>query len=770
MAIKCGTGALAGHLHHVLSLNTIRRCAAVFALIFACFCPAASGTEDTLLRAFPGAEGFGACTPGGRGGAVHYVTTLEDYAPGAAPIEGSLRAAVEADGPRLVLFRVSGTIDLKADLWIQKPFITIAGQTAPENGICIKDYQFVLATNDIIIRHLRFRSGDLTRKEQMAVGIFGGNNCILDHCSMTWAIDEVMSAFGAYNFTAQWCIIAEGLSHSYHPKGEHSKGSILDGTGGFTIHHCLYAHNAARNPRINTIVLDFRNNVLYDWGYRAAYTTEAPSYVNWVANYLKPGPSTRKSARTKIFDPGDDMPRVYFEGNVLEGFESETTHNALFINTSGQTDPNAFRAMMAVPEAFLCPPVATDAAAMACERVLAEAGATLPKRDHADERLMNEVRTGTGRIIDSPADVGGWPMLESRPAPPDTDRDGMPDAWESEHGFAPQDAEDGNGDADADGYTNVEEFLNATDPHAVESGCTVDARDFKDTLESAQRQSAEGMREFKERESNADAKRQERNAARATTLKIAIMPSDDPEAKALVVDLDGRATLEMVRIPAGTFLMGTPESEGGLERERPQHPVTISKPFYLCTTKTTTAQFVAVLGPESREATPENMDLPAKEVNWMEANEYCEVLSKATGRRFRLPTEAEWEYACRAGTTTAFSTGDTITTDQANFDGAEATPFNPAGVCRGTLTPSKMFPPNPWGLYDMHGNQAEYCMDYCFREYTAEAVTDPAGPATGGARVLRGGKATSKAYFLRSGYRYGYTPGVGYGFRVLLEP
>src|SRR5690606_32682678 len=137
--------------------------------------------------------------------------------------------------------------------------------TAPGDGICFKDYQVVIATNDVILRHLRFRSGDRTQKEQLTVGIFGGSNSTIAHCSMTWATDEVMSSFGAANITIQWSIIAEGLSRSFHPKGEHSKGSILDGKGGFSLHHSIYAHNAARNARVNNIVLDFRNNIVYNW-------------------------------------------------------------------------------------------------------------------------------------------------------------------------------------------------------------------------------------------------------------------------------------------------------------------------------------------------------------------------------------------------------------------------------------------------------------------------------------------------------------------------
>jgi formylglycine-generating enzyme required for sulfatase activity len=189
----------------------------------------------------------------------------------------------------------------------------------------------------------------------------------------------------------------------------------------------------------------------------------------------------------------------------------------------------------------------------------------------------------------------------------------------------------------------------------------------------------------------------------------------------------------------------------------------------MAATLTTTAQLCAIYGPDARPMTDENRDLPAKETNWVEATECCEILSGATSHAFRLPTEAEWEYACRAGTTTPFNTGATITTDQANFNGLEATPFNPVGVFRGTFTPVRSFPPNAWGLYDMHGNEAEYCQDRCFRKYTTEEVTDPVGPDEGNARVLRGGKSTSKAFFLRSAFRYGYTPYVGYGFRAVME-
>ena len=729
-----------------------------------------SAADEKLLRAFPGAEGFGACTPGGRGGSVLYVTTLEDYLPGEEPpIPGSFRAAVVAEGARNVLFRMGGTIRLKADLWIRNPFITIAGQTAPGGGICIRDYQVVLATHDIILRHLRFRSGDATRKEQMSIGIFGGHDSIIDHCSMTWAIDEVMSSFGTvHNVTVQWSIISEGLSRSFHPKGEHSKGSILDGDGGITIHHCVYAHNSARNPRVNTIVLDFRNNVLYNWGYRAGYTREAPCYMNYVGNYLKPGPSTRRSAMTRLFQPGDDMARIFLQDNLLVGHPEETQDNRLLLDPPKGSDPEMFREAVIVDKPFRCPEVETDTPLRACERVLDDAGAVLPGRDSADLRLMEEIRTGTGRIIDSPDDVGGWPVLSTAEPEPDSDNDGMPDTWEQRFGLE-HGAEDSHDDPDSDGYPNLEEFLNNTDPKTPEENCTVIAAPFRAIQADAFALSAQGKAQFKALQEARAARLEAERATSLSALEVTIVPKEGAGAKRMLVHLGDKATIELARIPAGSFLMGSPESERGLPNERPQHKVNISRPFYLATTLTTNAQLAPILGTTERRTRSGEESFPAHEVTWFEATEYCQLLSEKTGRRLRLPTEAEWEYACRAGATTTFNTGDTITTDQANFDGAEPTRFNPAGEYRGKKTPVASFPPNAWGLYDMHGNEAEYCQDYCYRVYTEEEVTDPVGLATGGARVLRGGKAKSKALFIRSAYRYGYAPGVGYGFRVVME-
>ncbi|MFA6243049.1 MAG: SUMF1/EgtB/PvdO family nonheme iron enzyme [Candidatus Hydrogenedentales bacterium] len=593
---------------------------------------------------------------------------------------------------------------------------------------------------------------------------------IIDHCSISWATDEVLSSFGTRNMTVQWSIMAEGLSRSVHPKGEHSKGSILDGDGGITMHHCLYAHNASRNPRVNTVVLDFRNNVIYDWGYRAGYTRSDPCYVNYVGNYLKPGPNTTKSARTKLFAPGDDMARLFLKANTLEGHPKQTGDNSLLLAFSKSVDADALRALSRVSEPFRTPTVETDSPEQALERVLEHAGAVLPQRDSADSRLMNEVQSGTGRIIDSQNEVGGWPELANGEAPQDSDSDGMPDAWETRHGLNANDGSDTLRDEDGDGYPNLEEFLNDTNPREAERDARVDAATFRVWQDDAVALCAQGRKAVEERKLAQEIARKARREELIRTTKVSMSPSSDGDASTLVLDVGGKATLELVRIPAGSFMMGSPESEGGGEEERPQHKVTISRAFYMAATPTTGAQYVAVMGDETRAITSENQDIPASETTWYEAREFCELLSAMTGRTFRLPTEAEWEYACRAGTTTAFYTGETISTDQANFDGEKATRYNPAGVYRGEITAVKAFPPNPWGLYDMPGNQTEYCLDvFDPKFYTAEEVTDPVNDGADGARAMRGGKHGSKAFFLRSACRMSYAPGVGYGFRVVME-
>lgn len=257
------------------------------------FMPAMS-QEDSLL-AFPTAEGYGKYTVGGRGGRVIEVTNLNDSG------EGSLRAAIDASGPRTVVFRVSGTIDLKSALKIKNPYITIAGQTAPGQGICIKRYPLNISADEVIIRHIRVRLGDETGDDSDAIFCRYQKNIILDHVSASWSIDETMSIYCCENVTIQWCMISESLYNSNHIKGAHGFGGIW-GSNYSTYHHNLIAHHSSRNPRFasGSGYNDYRNNVIYNWGYNSCYGGEKneddPNYnffeINMVANYYKPGPAT----------------------------------------------------------------------------------------------------------------------------------------------------------------------------------------------------------------------------------------------------------------------------------------------------------------------------------------------------------------------------------------------------------------------------------------------------------------------------------------------
>lgn len=412
------------------------------------------------VPAFPGAEGFGANVRGGRGGKVLLVTTLEDYQPGGGrTIPGSLRAAIDTDGPRTVVFRVSGVIDLKAGLTIRKPFITIAGQSAPGDGICLRGYGVQVRADEVIMRHIRCRPGDIAAKELDALSVYLAKNVIIDHCSASWSVDETLSVTGAgcTNVTVGWCLITESLNRSKHDKGEHGYGSLIRTDGDITYHHNLYAHHKTRCPRPGTygaergILFDFRNNVIYDWVQNAGYTAEDRATMNYVGNYLKPGPSTRE--RRYAFSIGGATTAMYVEGNVLAGRDDASGDPWSLIShpERGVTATQAYKT------AF----VTTQPAEVAFEQVLRLAGATLPARDAVDTRVVEQVRSGQGRIIDSQEDVGGWPEYKSTSPPPDADQDGMPDAWEQRLGLNPNDPEDQKQDRDSDEYTNLEEFLNS---------------------------------------------------------------------------------------------------------------------------------------------------------------------------------------------------------------------------------------------------------------------------------------------------------------------
>jgi len=445
---------------------------------------AANQGQAGPIPAFPGAEGFGAYAVGGRGGNVYIVDTLEDYHPGRGemaavtrnetgqvirpaqpavapeePIPGSLRACLNVEGPRTIVFAVAGTIELMAPLVVTEPCLTLAGQSAPGGGICLKNFGLSVSnTHDIIIRCIRARPGEKECLAFDAINIGGSKNVIIDHCSASWAVDETLSisSAGSDNVTVQWCFITESLHDSYHPKGPHGMGSLLRTNGNISFHHNLYAHHNARSPRPGTygdgsILLDFRNNVVYNWRAVPGYSAEDPVRMNYVGNYLKPGPDSKK--RTKAFYIGGESTVIYAEENLLVDGDKRIEGGWELIARGGKKN----RAKQPFPKGQ----INTQAPEAAMADVLQHAGAVLPGRDAVDARIVAEFRESKGGIVNTPRDVGGWPRLQPGEPAPDSDHDGMPDAWESNQALDPKDAADGRLDQDGDGYTNLEEYLNS---------------------------------------------------------------------------------------------------------------------------------------------------------------------------------------------------------------------------------------------------------------------------------------------------------------------
>ena len=409
-----------------------------------------------IIPAFPGAEGFGADTPGGRGGTVWLVTTLEDYGEGEAAIDGSLRQAIEAEGARMILFRVAGYIDLKRPLVIGNPYLTIAGQSAPGDGVAIRNYGIVVEAPHVVMRYLRVWPGDVSGEELDAIDIRAGY-VVVDHCSVGWGTDEVLSVTGgATNVTIQYTLIAESLNESVHHKGAHGYGTLIDLADSVTIHHTVYALHRSRNPRPKDALLDFRHNLIYGWGDAAGYNIDDRTRLNYVGNHLHPLAFSRHAGIGFHFGGGDS--RVFAQGNTLDGAEVNRQRD-LFHMVPEDIDI----ASILVDEPFVTPDV-TSRDGNLVDYLLDEVGAVLPRRDGIDRRIIRAIRSGEGRIIDSQFEVGGWPRLEAAEAPLDSDGDGMPDGWEIAHGLDPHDPSDASEDPDSDGYTNLEEYLNGTDP------------------------------------------------------------------------------------------------------------------------------------------------------------------------------------------------------------------------------------------------------------------------------------------------------------------
>jgi len=419
---------------------------------------------QTGIPIFPGAEGFGTYTIAGRGGKVIEVTSLKDDGP------GTLRAAIMDPDPRIIIFRVSGTIELESVLQINYPFVTIAGQTAPGGGIAVKNAGLVIATHDVLVQHIRVRPGsegdvDADINDSLEIlgphgDIDGAYNVVLDHISASWSEDETVSAwYGAHDITISWSIISEALNRSRHRKETHSAGLLIGNSSyNISVHHTLLAHNDFRNPLIvDGGTHDFINNVIYNWGVLPGeiIDSDANTFLNFIGNTYIPGPSSEARLFEIVIPAG--QPKIYVEDN-FGPHRTDSTMDEWSLVGFGYGEgiaPDAFRSMTK----YETPPLTIMCAADAMELVLSGAGATLPERDVVDIRVVEDVRHGTGAIIDSPEDVGGYPDLSKGISLVDSDRDGMPDEWELEMGLDPEDPSDGNDDLDNDGYTNIEEYL-----------------------------------------------------------------------------------------------------------------------------------------------------------------------------------------------------------------------------------------------------------------------------------------------------------------------
>lgn len=437
------------------------------------------------IPAFPGAEGFGAMTIGGRGGRVFEVTNLNDSGP------GSLRAAIGATGSRIVIFRVAGTVNLESSLVITNPYITIAGQTAPGMGITLRvsnskvDALIKIETHDVVIRFLSLRAGPPSMGDAimiMASDAHETYNVVIDHNSLSWAVDRNLATwYDVHDISIQWNIFSEALNCSINPKGCHSKGVLLGGyasdenkdkpgANNISFHHNLMAHNGERNPYIEASgVVDVVNNVVYNpfgtFSHIDMVNQLAPVLVNYIGNIYLPGPNTEVKYGVRVLNSGLPSAGIFVQGNIGPSRENDSQPEINII------DPDSRQYVVSKP--FLTEAITTTTALQTYEQVLANAGANIGlncdgtfflRQDAIDIRIINEVENGTGKIIDDPSEVGGWLIIPPATPCADSDHDGMWDLWEQKYGFDPANSSDGSKDANGDGYTNIEEFLNSRNP------------------------------------------------------------------------------------------------------------------------------------------------------------------------------------------------------------------------------------------------------------------------------------------------------------------
>lgn len=460
------------------------------------------------ILAFPGAEGGGAYSFGGRGGKVIVVTNLNDSG------EGSLRWACEQGGARIVVFNVAGIIKIKTPLIIRAPYITIAGQTAPGDGVCVAGESVWINTHDVVIRYMRFRRGEtFVGRRDDAIGGNPIGNIMIDHVSASWGLDENMSMYrhmyndstgkqevklGTVNITIQNSIFSEALD-----TWNHAFGSTLGGENAAFVRN-LWANNAARNPSIGwNGVFNFANNVMFNWVHRSIDGGDYTAQYNIINNYFKPGPLTPKDQpiRYRILKPESGrskLPyvvfgRAYVNGNIVEGNDKISSNNwdggVQIENKKGDLmtyeQSKIYFEVMNAKDPLPMPHFSIMGTKQAYDYVLANAGATLPKRDPVDTRIVKQVKTGEidyiknvklpekdfehrrlpkdsykGGIITDISQVGGYPVYAGKPYK-DSDNDGMPDEYETKNGLNPKDASDAAKLTDASGYSNIEIYLNS---------------------------------------------------------------------------------------------------------------------------------------------------------------------------------------------------------------------------------------------------------------------------------------------------------------------
>ena len=450
--------------------------------------------------AFPGAEGYGRYVTGGRGGKVYHVTNLNDSG------EGSFRWACEQSGARTIVFDVCGTIHLKSQLKLRNGDVTIAGQTAPGDGICIADWDFCIAAPNVIVRYMRFRPGEASEGELDGLGGMDGKKIIIDHCSVSWSVDECLSVYGNEHMTVQWCIISQSLRNSTHSKSAHGYGGNWGGKGA-SYHHNLIAHHDSRTPRfgnrptyVQQDTTDFRNNVIYNWAGNGCYGGEGMK-INMVNNYYKPGPATdgrsagsRSALAYRICGLGVSAKetdgsyhiwgKYYVNGNANPDHPTLIDKNwEMGIYPQISTDNWGYTATtkdtMRLDEPLPFIHVTTHTASKAYEKVLAYAGCSRV-RDAVDEVIVSDTRnrkatyTGAGEgnwpgVIDTPYDLkpagadeswSPWPALKKTSEYVDKDGDGMDDNWEALNGMNSADPADGTW-LNEEGYTMLEVYLNS---------------------------------------------------------------------------------------------------------------------------------------------------------------------------------------------------------------------------------------------------------------------------------------------------------------------